>query len=177
MQKEGRREGGKRGAKRGRDREGHSSSCATTVSKHECVCVCESVSVSMSRRKVWIGQRGHDCPHRWPESKLPNNPMTARLPARKSGSYRGTHGHTRTHARTQPLAHTVIQTASQRSMPARCVTFCCQYQQASRQTESIKGLQSCLIWPLPSLGETENNTAAFYLQNEEQAINSFVFHA
>lgn len=58
VEEEGRKEGGKRGAKKGRDREGHSSSCATTVSKRVCVCV------SMSRRMVWIGQRGRACPHR-----------------------------------------------------------------------------------------------------------------
>ncbi|TNN72910.1 hypothetical protein EYF80_016839 [Liparis tanakae] len=44
------------------------------------------------------------------------------------------------HACTCTCTGTVIQTASQPSMPARCVTFCCQGQQAEREHEDTSEL-------------------------------------
>lgn len=59
------------------------------------------------------GQRGQAWLYRWPESELPNNPMTVRLPVRNSASQKDTQTH-----------------QCQWSMSARCVSFCCQHQQA-----------------------------------------------
>lgn len=99
----------------------------------------------MSRRRVCIGQRGHACPHRWPESELPSNPTTARPQPGVSQPHRHARTHTHTHSQPrQPANDPCLQDV---------LLFAAN---TSRQTESMKRLQSSPYLAFTSFRETMN---------------------
>lgn len=101
---------------------------------------------------VRIGQRGRDCPHRWPEGELLGNPTTAGQPTARSQAAMHTHARTHKHKHThsqpkQPANNPCLQDVSLFAAST------------SRQTECKKRLQSWSYLAFTSFRERLNMSA------------------